>query len=283
MATIRPMTPADYAVVAAIAADAATKALVGMPLWETEADVAAEAGAAGPRAFVVAEDDDGTVVGVAGYRLLAGGEAELYGPLVTAAGHGLGAWLESRVVALAQQGGATAVSMLIGLDNRSGAAWAEWRGYQRDSEQPELLIGFLYPGELPPAMPAAGGARVRPAAPADGDRLDMLFQECFPQQRPGPSSWLKECWVVLTAGGELAGFARLEQTEGWLSHLCVDPAMRHQGLGSLLVADVVRQYWAARLGRRVGLAVPLDSTGAVSLFRRLGCQRPVPAAKWMKR
>lgn len=280
MATIRPMTPADYAAAAAMANEAAAKALVGMPLWETEADVAAEVGAPGDRAFIVAEDENGTVTGVAGYRLAPGGEAELYGPLVTAEGHGVGAWLESRVVNMAWQKGAAAVSMLIGLENRSGAAWAEWRGYLRDTEAPELLFTFLYPGELRHA-PQGVDALVRPAVPADMDRLDNLLQECFPQERLGPGAWLHECQVVET-GGVVAGFLRLEPATARISHLCVDPALRRRGLGSCLLAETARRFWEGD-ARRIGLAVPLDETAPVSLFRRMGFRREVSASKWMKR
>lgn len=280
MATIRSMTPADYKAAAALADHAVRHALAGRPLWETEDDVAAEVGAPGHRSFVVAEDENGAVVGVAGYRLLPDGEAELYGPVVSTEGYGVGAWLESRVVNMATQDGASSVSMLVGLDNREGAAWAEWRGYLRDSESPELLITFLYPGELKKAHLAAG-AQVRRAVPADLERLDEVFGECFPREHSGPANWLDECWVV-EENGRVAGFLRLEPATSWVTYLCVDPALRQRGLGARLLVDVVERWWA-EAPRKVGLAVPLDDTTPVTLFRRLGFRREVPVAKWMKR
>ena len=281
MATIRSMTPADYAAVAAMADDAALHTLVGRPLWETEADVAAEVAAIGGQgAFLVAEDDEGNVAGVAGFRMLEHGEAEIYGPLVTASGNGLGAWLESRVVSTAEARGAVSYSMLIGLDNRSGQAWAEWRGYLRDSESPELLLTWLYPGDLLAPLPAKERL-VRPAVAADANRLQALLEAGFPLDRSRASEWLEEAWVV-EQSGQVAGFLRLEQAVGWVHHLTVDPALRRQGLGATLLTEVVPRFWQEQ-SRKVGLAVPLDDAAPVSLFRRLGFRREVPVAKWMKR
>lgn len=281
MATIRPMTPADYAAVAGMAGDAALQTLVGRPLWELESDVAAEVATVGERgAFVVAEDDEGRLAGVAGFCMQEHDEAEIYGPLVTAEGHGLGAWLESRVVSMAEARGATSYSMLIGLANRSGQAWAEWRGYLRDAEHPELLLTWLYPSELRPEA-ATPGALVRPAVSGDADRIQALLEECFPLERTRAADWSGPSWVV-EHGGQVAGFLRLEPAVGWIHHLAVEPSLRRQGLGATLLTEVVTRFWQEH-PRKVGLAVPLDDTTPVALFRRLGFRREIPVAKWMKR
>lgn len=278
MATIRSLTRADLPVIVPLADEAARRALIGRPMWETEADAAAELNTP-KRTFVVAVDETGTVVGMAGYRLRSTGEAELYGPLVAAEGLGTGAWLESRVTSMAAQDGATSFSMLIGIGNKEGQAWAEWRGYLCDTEAPELLHTWLYPGELREA--ATGDGLVRRAAADDLEHIDWLVQEEFAHRRTQPATWLENAWVV-EAGGQVAGCLRLDPAAAWVDYLCVDPAFRRRGLGTRLLTDVIRRFWETA-PRKVGLAVPLDDTAPVALFRRLGFRREVPVARWVKR
>lgn len=278
MATIRSLTRADLPVIVPLADEAARRALIGRPMWETEADAAAELDTP-RRTFMVAVDETGAVVGMAGYRLRSTGEAELYGPLVAVEGLGTGAWLESRVTSMAAQQGATSFSMLIGIGNKEGQAWAEWRGYLRDSEAPELLHTWLYPGELRAAE--RGGELVRRATAADLERIDWLVQEDFAARRTQPATWLENAWVV-EADGQVAGCLRLDPAAAWVDYLCVDSACRRRGLGTLLLTDVIRRFWADT-PRKVGLAVPLDDTAPVSLFRRIGFRREVPVARWVKR
>jgi N-acetylglutamate synthase-like GNAT family acetyltransferase len=280
MATIRAMTEADFPAVAAMANEAAARALVGRPLWETAGDVAAELSTLSQATFIVAEDDAGQVIGLAGYSLTEDGEARLYGPLVTTEGHGIGAWLETRVVSMAQHQGATSFSMLIGLGNRSGQAWAQWRGYQQDTEQPELLLTWLYPGEMRTSG-LTGAGEVRRAGLGDLDAIAALLQECFPRERSHPSQWLDQCWVI-EVEGQVLGFLTLEWPTAWIRHLCIHPAMRRRGLGAKLLVQVIERFWAED-SRKVGLAVPLDDTAPVTLLRRLGFRREVPVATWMKR
>lgn len=275
MATIRPLMPADLPAVVALADAAAAARLVGRPLWETEADAAAEMGAPGHRVFIVAVDDDGAVVGMAGFRLLPDGEAEVYGPLAAAEGHGIGAWLESRLTTLAGLEGAAVLSMLVGLENKSGQAWAEWRGYLRDTEAPELLLAWLYPGEL--RALSSGVGLVRRAVAADLPRVESLLQECLPVRRAAVAGWLDEAWVVETEG-EVAGCLRFDPATAMVDNLCVDPARRRRGLGGLLLSEVCR-----RESRKVGVAVPLDDAAPVALVRRLGFRREVPVARWIRR
>jgi len=276
MATIRPLIPADWPAVVALAEAAAAGRLVGRPLWETEAEAATELAAPGHRVFIVADDDDGAVVGMAGFRLLPDGEAEVYGPLAAAEGHGIGAWLEARLTTLAGLEGAAVLSMLVGLENKSGQAWAEWRGYLRDTEAPELLLAWLYPGELLP-VGDGGGGQVRRALPADLPRIEWLVQECLPGGRHPVGSWLDQAWVV-ESEGEVAGCLRFSPFTAQVDYLCVDPARRRRGLGTLLLSEVCRHE-----SRKVGVAVPLDDAAPVALVRRLGFRREVPVARWIRR
>lgn len=279
MATIRLMTPADLPAMAALVDQAVREGLVGRPLWETEADAAAELGMP-RRVFVVAEDDAGALLGMAGYRLRHSGEAEIYGPLVTVEGEGVGAWLETRITTLAEQAGATGFSLLLGRENKSGQAWAEWRGYLRDTESPELLITWLYPGELQAV--GLGEGRVRRAIPADVERIEALVHDCLPHRRTVVASWLENAWVI-EAGGTVAGCLRLEPVTAEVDYLCVDPSQRRRGLGARLLADVVLDYWRTEPHRKLVLGVPLDDVAPVSLFRRMGFRREVAAGRWIKR
>lgn len=283
MITVRMMTPADYDAVAAMAADAGSRALVGLPFWETREDVAATISQLRQVEFLVAEDENGQVVGMAGYDLKTDGEARLYGPLVATEGVGVGAFLASRIEGLAREKGASAYSMLVGLNNRGGAAWAEWHGYHLDTETPELVFAFLYPGQLK-VEPVHSNALVRPATPADLDAIMELQDACFPAvqiSRQVLGSWLPEVNVV-EHEGKVAGYVRLEEPTGFLHHLSIDPALRRHGLGARLMTQTVLRYWERKTAR-VGLTVRLDNTAAVALFRRLGFVREVPVAKWLKR
>lgn len=188
MPEIRPLTTAEYGAVAAISAEAMAEGLVGLPTWETPEDVARTVQATPHGEFIVAVDDDGHVIGVTGYDLRAGGEAWIYGPLVKTRGLGTGAWLTSKIESMALHQGARFYAMLIGLKNKAGQAWAEWRGYQLDSEYPETLLLFASPGELPAARPAAE-ARVRRAKAGDLDRIYELFTANFPPEYAAAQAW----------------------------------------------------------------------------------------------
>jgi len=277
MATIRSMAPADYPAVAAMADDATGRALLGRPTWETAAEVAAEVEAAGDRAhFLVAEDDSGAIIGMAGYKLTAEGEALLYGPLVVTEGHGVGAWLESRVVTLAAQHGATVFSMSIGLSNKSGAAWAEWRGYQADREEPEQVLAWLYPGDLREVVSQDTGT-VRPATPADMGAIGALAQDCHIQP---PTS--DEGIRVIERDGLVAGVLQLEPATGWITVLCVAPPYRRRGLGAHLLTQSVRECWQSN-PRRLGITLSMETHSGIRFARRMGFQQERPVARWLKR
>jgi ribosomal protein S18 acetylase RimI-like enzyme len=283
MLSVRSMTPTDYPAVAAISADAVKKALVGLPFWESAEEIAATVRRNPQAVFVVAVDEQDTILGFAGYDLKTDGEARIFGPLVTVARHGIGNWLSSQIESIARPAGAQVYSKLIGLGNGSGIAWAEWRGYQLDSEFAELLFTFLYPGELtPPATKMPG--MVRRAVPADLERIYQLYQTCFPAGSISLhiwQSWLKECWVV-ELDGEIRGILRLEHETAFLHHLCVESDFRRHGLGAHLISVVAKSLWREN-PVRIGLTVRLDNTAAVSLFRSVGFRSEIPVAKWMKR
>jgi len=283
MITIRSMTPVDYPAVAAISADAVQRALVGLPFWESAEEIAAAVRLNPQAVFVLAVDENDDILGFAGYDLKNDGEARFYGPLVTVERHGIGNWLSSQIESLARPAGAQVYSKLIGLGNGSGIAWAEWRGYQLDSEFAELLFTFLYPGELAPPAEQMPGS-VRRAVPGDLERIYDLYQTCFPSGGITShiwAAWLRECWVI-ELDGMVRGMLRLEHDTAFFHHICVEPAYRRKGLGAHLIAGVAESLWLEN-PVRIGLTTRLDNTAAVSLFRRLGFRSEIPVAKWMKR
>ncbi|MFZ5823974.1 MAG: GNAT family N-acetyltransferase [Bacillota bacterium] len=283
MAIIRPMVPGDYPVVAQISNEAANQALVGQPSWETATEVAATAASLRQAEFVVAEEENGRIVGFAGYRLTEDSGALLYGPLVTTGGHGIGAWLATRVESMARHHGARYYSMLIGLKNRSGAAWAEWRGYQLDTEYPETLLAWVYPGELKREQRQEGGT-VRRARPEDLDRVEELYRTCYQADtatRSDWAAWLASTWVI-EEEGRVEGLLHLDQPTAMIRHLCVEPGARRHGVGAQLVCDAIDAFWKESPSK-VGIMLPLDNQTGVSLIRRIGFRREIPIARWMKR
>lgn len=283
MATLRPMVPGDYPVAAQMSNEAARHALVGRPTWETAAEVAATLAQRRPSEFIVAEDDEGQIRGLAGYQLADDGGALVHGPLVARMGQGTGALLASRIEAMARARGATSYAMLLGLENGQGTAWAEWRGYQRDTEYPETLLAWVYPGELRrPAEPA--GVMVRRAASGDLDAVEGLYRQCYQVDsatRVDWQGWLPATWVA-EAGGDVVGLVQLDPVSSSIQHLCVSPGARRRGLGGWLVAEAVAAYWR-QTPAKVGVAVPLDNHSGVAMIRRLGFRREIPVTRWMKR
>lgn len=283
MAIIRPMVPGDYPVVAMISNEAALRGQVGLPAWETAAEVAATIAALRQAEFAVAEDDDGQIAGFAGYQLTEDGGASLYGPLVTTGGHGVGAFLAARIESMARMRGASYYAMLIGLKNKQGSAWAEWRGYQLDIEYPETLIAWIYPGELRREEVSSRG-QVRRATPADLDRVEALYRTCYQADiatRSEWASWLASTWVT-EVESEVLGLLHIDQATQMIHHICVEPSARKRGLGGHLVADAIADCWRERPAK-VGIMLPLDNQSGVSLIRRLGFRREIGVARWMKR
>lgn len=283
MTTVRDMRMADLPAVAALSAEAAGRALLVRPHWETVADAAWALSQLRRAAFMVAEGADGGLQGFAGYSITREGEAVLYGPLAATEGEGIGAFLMTRIETLARQAGAGSYSMLVGLGNRAGAAWAEWRGYLRDSEYPEQLYAWVRPGELLPPAPVPG-VQVRAMAPGDLETVADLHQACSPAESVSPESLgqgLKD-WLLLEREGSVIGAVQIDEPGAFLHHLCVAPAARRQGLGAHLAASAVTRFWRQRQVR-VGISTRLENETAAAFLRDVGFVGEVPAARWIKR
>lgn len=283
MTTVRNMTATDLSAVAALSAEASSRALLVRPHWETEADALWSLSQLRRSEFLAAEGEDGSLLGFAGYTITRNGEAELYGPLAATEGEGIGAFLMTRIEALARQAGAGSYSMLIGLNNGAGVAWAEWRGYLRDSEYPEQLYAWVRPGELRPPEPLPG-VTVREMALGDLEAVAGLHQTSFPAEAVSPESLIErlEEWLVLEREGRVIGAVQVDGPGAFLHHLCVAPAERRQGLGARLAASAVTRFWQ-RQRVRVGISTRLENETAAAFLRGVGFRGEVAAARWVKR
>lgn len=125
--------------------------------------------------------------------------------------------------------------------------------------------------------PTALAPRIRPAEPADLDRLMELELACFAYP------WPREVFVleiaapeahldVLTLGPEgIVGFTNYAPLQGLLHlrNVAVDPSRRRQGLGTLLM-DHVHRFAAAHGLARVLLEVRPSNLDAQRLYQGLG-------------
>jgi len=120
---------------------------------------------------------------------------------------------------------------------------------------------------------------IRRPVPADIDELVRLEQACFETDRLSRRSfqrWLQndECiFLVCERDGGLGGYILVISRQGTrlarLYSLAVDPALRGQGLASLLIE---RAEWQAREqgALYMRLEVAEDNAAAIALYRKLG-------------
>jgi ribosomal protein S18 acetylase RimI-like enzyme len=280
VARVRAMSPADWAAAARLTQVAGARELIALP-WESEADLARLAGVPGVT-LLVAEDEAGQLAGVGGFRLGRRGEAHLWGPVVATEGHGIGAWLMHRMEALAEAEGATAFVLTLALANRSGAAWAAWRGYLRDDES---WTYQLCTRDLRAPLPAPQTTvHYRPATPADVPRLITLAGTAFPAGYLSQDEWASVLDEVTMAerGGTVVGFLWLRRQTGRIKLLVVDAAFRRQGIGRGLLLQAL-QTAQERGHQHLEAKVRQENEAMLALLRQLGFNRFVAVSSWIKR
>ncbi len=122
---------------------------------------------------------------------------------------------------------------------------------------------------------------LRPATPADIDRIAELEVECFadPWSRWALAWHYGDLFVVAESGGGVAGYviARHAGDEGEILNLAVDPACRRQGVASRLFEEARRRMTAAGV-QRVFLEVRESNLAARRFyaghgFREVGRRR----------
>ena len=85
------------------------------------------------------------------------------------------------------------------------------------------------------------------------------------------SADVRPTFLTATAGGELAGVARGVVTDGWLgvTAVTVEPPFRRRGVGSALMAELIR--WAIAAGaHRAYLQVAVENEAALAMYQRGG-------------
>jgi ribosomal protein S18 acetylase RimI-like enzyme len=279
MARIRAMGPHDWERAAHLAVEAHAQGLLALP-WETPADLSRLTDLPGAT-FLVAEDEEGVLAGVGGFCLTRAGEARLWGPLVVTEGHGTGAWLMNRLEAMAAGTGATAFSMTLALENRAGAAWAEWRGYVRDDEASSYLLCSAYPEELTGRRKAADVA-YRRAEQRDLAQILALYAETSPAAPPTSTELaavLPEMWVADAAGSVVAGFLWLRTATRRVKWMAVAPALRRRKIGTGLLMAAATANGPGRIETKVRQ----ENEPMISLLRAAGFRRFMPVGKWVKR
>lgn len=278
MARVRTMNQADWVEAARLTQVAGARSLIALP-WESAEDLARLAAVPGVT-LLVAEDEAGHLAGVGGFRIGRRGEAHLWGPVVATEGHGIGAWLMNRMEALAEAEGATSFLLTLALANRSGAAWAAWRGYLRDDE---AWTYQLCTRDLREPV-IVEGAAYRSASPTDLPAITALANASFPNGYLSEAEWaavLPEV-VVAEQGGALAGFLWLRGQTGRIKLLAVDPSFRRQDVGRGLVLQALQT--AQTLGlRHLEAKVRQENEAMLSLLRQAGFQRFQTVSSWVKR
>lgn len=280
MARVRTMSPADWAEAARLTQEAGARSLVALP-WESERDLARLAAVPGVT-LLVAEDESSQLAGVGGFRLGRRGEAHLWGPVVATEGHGIGAWLMNRMEALAEAQGATTFVLTLALENRSGAAWAAWRGYLRDDEAWTYQLCTRDLRE--PVAPAASPLSFRPASGGDLPALVRLAAGAAPAGYLSEAEWSAVLPEVKVAeqGGALAGLLWLRAQTGRIKFMAVEPGLRRQGIGRALVLQALASAQQAGL-QHLEAKVRQENEAMLTLLRQAGFQRFQTVSSWVKR
>lgn len=220
-------------------------------------------------------------------------------------GRGVGAALleavESRALALAEEVPAAErvtveTAHLVG-DPRAPRLLA-CRGYERARTFFRMVARLEQPPPAP-AWPAA--LELRPLEPArDGPRVQAAVDEAFAREwgyaRRPYDDWFGKVLAVprfdpalcpvVWDGDELAAislnYPKRMGNWGWIGALAVRPAWRRRGLGSTLLQESFRRFYA--LGERtVALGVDAQNpTGATRLYERAGMGVLWQADVWQK-
>lgn len=280
MARVRTMSPSDWAEAARLTQEAGARSLIALP-WESAADLERLASVPGVT-LLVAEDEAGLLAGVGGFRLGRRGEAHLWGPVVATEGHGIGAWLMNRMEVLAEAEGASTFVLTLALENRSGAAWATWRGYLRDDE---AWTYQLCTRDLRESVGlAASSLSFRPARASDLAALVQLADGAAPAGYLSEAEWSAVLPEVTLAelGGALAGLLWLRAQTGRIKFLAVEPRLRRQGVGRALVLQALQSAQGLGL-QHLEAKVRQENEAMLTLLRQAGFQRFQTVSSWVKR
>lgn len=145
-----------------------------------------------------------------------------------------------------------------------------------------------------PDVTVPPGIRLATWVPALASQFFTVYQAAF-RERPGYPNWSQEEWMVWLATDdddfrpELSLLAYQDDVpvgfivcaDRWIVQIGVRPKWRERGIGSALVAEVLRRFRAAG-GDHVLLDVNVNNPGAARLYEHLGFQQVGRRARYAR-
>jgi len=282
---IRPYRASEKATLAALAATCARGEgdFVLNPLWQTEAELAAEFGRFGidPEShLLVADEGDGEILGFAGFLRHPGAEtAGLICPVVKSGGRrrGVGGELLRAAQSLAvEKLGIRFVTAGIGTRNRAGYSLLASHGFRPVRQH------FFMRCDVRPDMPesAIEGLSLELAEADDADAILAVYHDCgFDRRSPEA---MRACFsdgrhvlAVARHEGSIVAFSELEThlpTRVWVAYVGVIGALRGRGVGSALVAWALERRFDSGAESGLLLLSPANRT-ALRAYEKVGFRR----------
>lgn len=253
------------------------------PMWESGPEVAADFarhGIAPEEHLLVAEGDDGTPLGTAGFlRRPQGDLAGLVCPVVArrARGRGTGGELLRAVLALGSDKlGIKLVTAGIGARNHAGYALLASQGFR-----PVRQHVLMRCDERPKGEPPAGeGLVFEPARSEDAAAIHALYEACDFEPRSeavtqrhvgGP----RHAHAVARRDGRVVGFVELEThwpERPWVAFVGVARNLRDRGVGSSLVGYALARQMEGGATSALLLLSPANRT-AFRAYEKVGFRR----------
>ena len=278
---IRPFRREDGAALAQLSAGClkGETDFVLNPLWETEEELFTEFerfGIAPEQHVLVAEDDAGRPIGLAGFLRRPGArEAGVLAPVVrrNVRGRGLGGDLLRATLELGTRLGIQFVTAAVGTRNRSGYALLTGLGFQplrqhfmmRCHERPVLV-------DLP-----VEGLTVELAKLDDAEVLLELylasgFEARSPERMEEVLSDGIHHHAVARHGNRIVAFSELEThwpRRVWVAFVGVEASLRNRGVGTSVVAWALQRQFDAGTESALLLLSPVNRP-AVRAYQKVG-------------
>lgn len=279
---IRPFRRSDARQLARLAATFARAEtdFVLNPLWETEEELFAEFarhGISPEEHLLVAEDEIGGPLGVAGFLRYVGDEtAALIAPIVEREerGRGVGGQLLRAAFELGDRLGIRLVTGALGSRNRSGHSLLTAHGFRPVRQHVFMQC------DRPRAVPPAAGITLDVAGDGDVSAMLELYTEAgFPRLTEETMRLEladgKHAWAVARKDGRDVAFVELEThwpRRVWVSYVGVATALRERGVGSSLVAWALERQFAAGAEKAMLMLSPANRA-ALRAYDKVGFDR----------
>ncbi len=252
------------------------------PLWETEAELVAEYrrhGISPEENILVAESEDGRVVGMSGFLRYPGSSiAGLLCPVVDGRERrrGQGGELLRATLEMGPGLGLQLVVAGIGTRNRAGYSLLAAHGFRPVRQH------FLMRSDEPPREPEISDAKLEFAwaQPSDSAEILALYDECgfaprTPETMDTVLSGAGHAVAAARHDGEVVAFSEIEThwpRRVWVAFVGVDPGRRGEGLGSALTAWALRRLWEGEADQALLVLSPANRT-AYRAYEKVGFRR----------